>query len=57
MPPSSTGRYEDVQRETMVPSIVGRPERLKYLFAETVSFNSELGLGRIGAMEGLTNDS
>jgi hypothetical protein len=32
IPPSSTGRYEDVQRETWVPSIEGEHVRLKYLF-------------------------
>lgn len=31
IPPSSTGRKDDVQRETWVPSIVFAPERLKYL--------------------------
>jgi hypothetical protein len=31
IPPSSTGRYSAVQRETSVPSIVGSPVRLKYL--------------------------
>lgn len=32
MPPASTGRYDVVERVTCVPSIVGEPERLKYLF-------------------------